>query len=110
MVPSHLNQPVRKRGVVSPGGDGWLHSSLQLVLFHHAKVVDETLRRPVTNPSVHLLPAACHHILHKHGRQESHGIVIVTIALDQFDVVCYCGDVVLKWIIVPYFLNWIQCE
>jgi hypothetical protein len=83
--------------------DGWLYSSSQGVLFHPTKVVYETLRRPVGNSSVHLLPAACHHILHKHGRQESHDIVLATIALDQLNVIFHRGDVVLEWIIVPYF-------
>jgi hypothetical protein len=66
-------------------------------------VVYETLRRPVGNSSVHLLPAASHHILHKRGRQESHDIVLATMALDQLNVFCHCGDVVLEWFIVPYF-------
>jgi hypothetical protein len=100
-----LNQLCRKWNVISQGGRSRPHGSSQGDLVHLAKVVNETLRRPVANSSAHLHPATCHKILDKPRQRASRNQGSAFVPPDQVNVMCHSGNVVLQWIVVSFLLD-----
>lgn len=63
-------------------------------------MLNETLRGPLANSSVHFIPAMCHKVLGKLRQFASRNQGTAFLVVDKVNVMCYSGIVVLEWIFV----------